>query len=151
MTELNPLKPVDWPVLWQPGDKYVPVINGNEVRLYSVYVIAPYPKCEPSKVGYTTELAKRLRALRHTYLYGAEIDERNDNRIELFWAARFHDQNVAQRVEAGAHEILRKAKKQLIRGSNQTEWFTVRPEWARQAILVAAKKIDADLIGHEDY
>ena len=144
---LTPLKPVEWPIAWKHGDKLVPVINGSETKLCCVYAAAPHPHFEAlTRLGFSGKLAQRLRLIRGRMIPTTDIP---GNRVHLFWAAWFANAGEARLVENAAHKLLDRHR--IVSGPNHSEWFTVRPEWAKQAILVAADKVGVNVIPHERY
>jgi hypothetical protein len=135
-----PLKPVAWPPKRWHGDKLVPTNSeGREIALFAVYVIAPSKAREPVLVGATDNLSKRLGTIRSS--------ERGE-RSSLFWAGWCFSHAHAKRVARTALALLARSRKRAGRGRSG---FCLAPEWAKAAILIAARKAEVRIISHERY
>src|SRR5260370_14718334 len=99
MAEPAPLRPLQWPPAhaWNDemgrNERVIPVVDGGEATLSAVYVVAPTKARQPSKIGYTQSLSRRLLCLRNAWSYAS------DDRLCLFWVAWFIQEQEARQVE----------------------------------------------------
>ncbi len=133
------------PLLWPPAkrshDKLVPVLHGSERRLFCVYLISPAPDYRIVKVGYTGDMSQRL-----SQLSGLSVMRGSGCSMHVFGTLWFQYADQAKAVEAAAHKLL--ASRRCRPGG---EWFDVPVPLAYEAMLLAAKKVDAPYLDYERY
>ncbi len=133
------LKPLSWPPNRRSNDKFVPVLRDSERRLFCVYLVSPLPDYRRVKIGHTDNLSKRLGSLR-----GLTAMHQQGFALDLFGTLWFQHKDEARAVEVATHKLLAARR---CRGG----WFEVPVPLAYNAMLIAAKKLDAPYLDYGRY
>jgi hypothetical protein len=157
------MEPVPWPPERASGgtnDRLVPVVDGREVVLWCVYVLAPEHARRPTQVGHAhcgTRLKfhrQRPAHLRPAYTHKLslgdhlhEVRKRQRGRFDdlrLFWAAWFEHQGDALDVEA---MVLNRLGAKHRTG----KWLDHHPEAVREAVMAAADELGRKYLPHDRF